>query len=50
MSISKSHPKKSPSRNPVDFALLKSGGKGSVPDKLSGPKPRELIYGKKSLK
>lgn len=50
MAISKDHPKKSPSQNPIDFALLKSSGKGSVPDKLSGPAPRENLYGKKSLK
>lgn len=50
MAISRGHSKKSPSQNPVDFALLKSSGKGSVPDKLSSPKPREQVYGRKGLK
>ena len=53
MAISKSHGKKSPSQNPIDFALMKQAGgatgasSGRVPDKLSSPKPRERVYGKK---
>ena len=53
MAISRDHQKKSPSQNPVDFALLKQSGgttgaaSGRVPDKLSGPKPRERVYGGK---
>ena len=56
MAISKSHGKKAPSQNPVDFALLKpSGGasgaaSGRVPDKIASPKPRENVFGKKDLK
>lgn len=53
--ISKSHAKKSPNQNPVDFyeskqfggALGKSAQK--VPDKLNGGKLREQVYGRKDL-
>lgn len=53
MSIAKSHAKKSPTQNPVDFYHLRqSGGAegkggGSVPDKLNGGTPRERVYGGK---
>ena len=53
MAISKTHSKKSPSQNPIDFALMKQAGgatgaaSGSVPDKLKSPAPRERVYGKK---
>lgn len=56
MAIAKSHSKKSPTQNPVDFYKLKQAGgaegKGaqSVPDKLSGGPMKEQIYGRKSLK
>ena len=56
MPIARSHSKKSPSQNPVDFYALKQAGgaegksSGRVPDKLSSGKQRELVYGKKSLK
>lgn len=55
MAISRSHSKKSPSQNPVDFYELKQSGgaegKGGakVPDKLSSGKQREQIYGRKTL-
>lgn len=53
MAISKSHSKKSPSQNPVDFyKSQQSGGatgksSGSVPDKLKGGPMREKIFGRK---
>ena len=56
MAISRGHQKKSPTQNPVDFALLKQAGgatgttSGRVPDKLSSPKPCERIYGTKAQK
>lgn len=56
MSISKTHAKKSPSQNPVDFyKSVQSGGatgktSGSVPDKLKGGPMREKIYGRNDLK
>lgn len=54
MSISKTHSKKSPSQNPVDFFKLKqqggTHGKATrVPDKLSGGPMREQVMGRKSL-
>lgn len=56
MAISKTHDKKSPSQNPVDFYKSEQSGgadgksKTSVPDQLSGGPMRENIFGKKSLK
>lgn len=56
MSVSKTHSKKSPSQNPVDFYEMKQSGgaegKGgsTVPDKLSSGKMREQIYGRKGMK
>lgn len=56
MAISKSHSKKSPSQNPVDFYHLKQAGgaegksNGRVPDKLNGGKLREKVYGTKGMK
>lgn len=56
MAISKTHSKKSPSQNPVDFyKSQQSGGatgksSGSVPDKLKGGPMREKIFGRNDLK
>lgn len=56
MSISKSHAKKSPTQNPVDFYQSKQSGgaegknPGKVPDKLKGGPMREKIYGRNDLK
>lgn len=56
MSISKSHSKKSPSQNPVDFYQSKQSGgaegkaTGKVPDQLKGGPMREKIFGRKDLK
>lgn len=56
MPISKTHSKKSPNQNPVDFYKSQqfggSEGKGAqkVGDKLTGGPQRELVYGKKSMK
>lgn len=56
MAISKTHAKKSPSQNPVDFYKSKQSGgplgktSGSVPDRLTGGPMREQIEGRKSLK
>lgn len=55
MSISKTHGKKAPSQNPVDFyKSVQSGGAegksaGKVPDKLSGGEMREKVFGRKDL-
>jgi hypothetical protein len=55
MAISKSHAKKSPSQNPVDFYELKQSGgaegknPAKVPDKLKSGAMREKIYGRKDL-
>jgi hypothetical protein len=55
MAISKTHAKKSPTQNPVDFYLSKQSGgaegknAAKVPDKLKGPACREKIYGRKDL-
>lgn len=54
MAISKTHDKKSPNQNPVDFYKSQQFGgplgKGtqSVPDKLTGGPMREQVMGKKS--
>ena len=56
MPIAKTHAKKSPTQNPVDFYKLKQSGgaegkgAGKVPDKLSGGPMYEKIYGRKDLK
>ena len=56
MAISKSHAKKSPTQNPVEFyKLSQSGGAegkggGNVPDKLSGGPQRERVFGGKNGK
>ena len=56
MAISRSHSKKSPNQNPVDFyeTKQKGGPEGkssyTAPDKLSSGTQREKIYGRKSLK
>lgn len=58
MSISKTHDKKSPTQNPVDFYKSKQFGgapggapggsqKQSVPDQLTGGPQRENVLGKK---
>jgi hypothetical protein len=54
MAISKTHGKKAPSQNPVDFfKLQQQGGKYGQPtkvgDKLTGGPMRELIFGRKNL-
>ena len=55
MPISKTHDKKSPNQNPVDFAksVQFGGAEGKpqqkVPDKLTGGPMREQIYGRKGL-
>jgi hypothetical protein len=55
MAVAKTHGKKSPSQNPVDFYKLKqhggAEGKGAqkVGDKLTGGPMREKIFGRKSL-
>lgn len=55
MAVSKSHDKKSPNQNPVDFYKSEQAGgadgksKQRVPDKLSGGPMREKVYGKKEL-
>lgn len=55
MAISKTHAKKSPNQNPVDFVQGKqfggAEGKGAqkVGDKLKGGPMREKIYGRKDL-
>lgn len=54
MAVTSKMPKKAPSQNPVDFAMLKQqGGKhGSpqkVPDVLKSGKMREEIWGRKDL-
>lgn len=55
MAISKSHAKKSPSQNPVDFYELKQAGgaegknPAKVPDKLKSGAMREKVYGRKDL-
>lgn len=55
MAISRSHAKKSPSQNPVDFfeGKQKGGplGKSSylAPDKLKSGAQREKIFGRKDL-
>jgi hypothetical protein len=51
MAISKTHAKKSPSQNPVDFYKMKQAGGArgkptSVPDKLNGGTCKEKVYGK----
>lgn len=56
MAISKTHTKKQPSQNPVDFYKSEQSGgtmgksSGSIPDKLTGGPQREQIFGRKSLK
>ena len=56
MAISRTHSKKSPSQNPVDFYESKQSGgaegknPAKVPDKLSGGAMREKVYGRKDLK
>lgn len=54
MAISKTHDKKSPTQNPVDFYQSKQFGgapggssKKSVPDQLSGGPMREKVMGNK---
>ncbi len=54
MAISKTHSKKAPSQNPVDFykSVPQGGAEGkptSVPDKLTGGPMREQIMGRKDL-
>ena len=54
MAIDRSHAKKQPSQNPVDFYKLKQqggayGAAGSVPDKLSGGPMLEKIFGRPNL-
>lgn len=55
MSISKTHSKKSPNQNPVDFYKSQQfgGAEGKstqkVPDKLTGGPQREQIFGRKDL-
>ena len=55
MPVSKTHAKKSPNQNPVDFYKLKqfggAEGKGAakVGDKLTGGPMCEKIYGRKTL-
>lgn len=55
MAISRSHSKKQPSQNPVDFYKSEQAGgadgksSGKVPDKLTGGPMREKVYGKKEL-
>ena len=54
MAIDRSHAKKSPSQNPVDFfKSVQQGGAygkgGSVPDKLSGGPMLEKIFGRGNL-
>ncbi len=55
MAVAKTHSKKSPNQNPVDFYKGKQygGAEGKtsqkVGDKLTGGPMREQIYGKKSL-
>ena len=56
MAVSKSHAKKSPNQNPVDFYKSKQfgGARGmstqKVGDRLTGGPMREQIDGRKSLK
>lgn len=56
MPISKTHSKKSPNQNPVDFYKSKQfgGAEGKstqkVGDKLTGGPMRELVMGKASLR
>ena len=56
MAISRSHDKKSPSQNPVDFYKSKQSGgadgraKSSVPDQLKGGPQREKVFGKTGLR
>ena len=55
MAVSKTHAKKSPTQNPVDFYQSKQSGgaegkgAGKVPDKLNGGALREKTYGRKDL-
>lgn len=50
MAIARSHSKKAPSQNPVDFYKSEqSSGVSRVPDKLTGGPQREQIYGRKDL-
>lgn len=54
MAISRSHGKKSPSENPVDFYKLQQqggayGSPTSVPDKLTGGPMMEKIWGRPNL-
>lgn len=54
MAISRDHPKKSPSQNPVDFyhSRQQGGAHGKptrVPDELNGGKLVEKVMGKKDL-
>lgn len=50
MPISKSHGKKAPSQNPVDFyKSQQSSGVQKVPDQLKGGPQRENVFGKKDL-
>jgi hypothetical protein len=56
MAISKTHAKKSPNQNPVDFYKSKQFGGATgastqkVGDKLTGGPMREQIMGRKSLR
>lgn len=54
MAVSRTHDKKAPSQNPVDFykSQQQGGAQGSpksVPDVLSGGPMREKIYGRPNL-
>lgn len=55
MAISKTHAKKSPSQNPVDFYKSQQFGgplgksTERVPDQLKGGPQREQVFGKKDL-
>jgi hypothetical protein len=55
MAISRTHSKKSPSQNPVDFfeGKQKGGADGKssykAPDKLTSGTQREKIFGRKDL-
>jgi hypothetical protein len=54
MAVTKAMPKKSPSQNPVDFAMSKQQGgthgkPTHVPDVLKSGPMREHIHGRKSL-
>lgn len=54
MAIDRSHAKKSPSQNPVDFFKSKQqggafGSPSSVPDKLNGGTLNEKFYGRPNL-